>query len=159
MSVDPDHSHSEGIAMTDESNDRPAPKATNRAEVNTTVHLDASTEVRGTVRIAPAVLIQLIETTVLDISGVVALTTHRRRKIEDTGEEPRGKSFDDGKVRVTVDGDQIDADVSITVRSGTNITRLTDKIREKVGVAAGRMLGMTVRTVDVYVDDIIPASE
>ena len=159
MSVDPEAMTSEGITMTDEPNDKPAQRSTNRAEVNTTVQLDGSTEVRGTVRIAPAVLIQLIETTVLDISGVVALTSHRRRKIEDTGEAPRGKSFDDGKVRVTVDGDQIDADVSITVRSGTNITRLSDKIREKVGVAAGRMLGMTVRTVDVYVDDIIPVSE
>jgi hypothetical protein len=29
-------------------------------------------------------------------------------------------------------------------------------VREKVGVAAGRMLGMNVRTVDIYVDDIVP---
>lgn len=159
MNVDPDGTTSEGTSMTEEQAEKPNNRATNRAEVNTTVQLDESTEVRGTVRIAPAVLIQLIETTVLDISGVVALTTHRRRKVEETGEEPRGKSFDDGKVRVTVDGDQIDADVSITVRSGTNVARLTDKIREKVGVAAGRMLGMTVRTVDVYVDDIVPISE
>ena len=158
MNVDPGEMSSEGSSMTEEHNEKAAPR-TNRAEVNTTVQLDESTEVRGTVRIAPAVLIQLIETTVLDISGVVGLTAHRRRKAEDDGEEPRGKSFDDGKVRVTVDGDQIDADVSITVRSGTNIARLTDKIREKVGVAAGRMLGMTVRTVDVYVDDIVQVTE
>lgn len=143
--------------MTDQHTDKPAPR-TNRAEVNTTVQVDEGIEVRGTVRIAPAVLIQLIETTVLDISGVVALTTHKRKKADDAGEQPRGKSFDDGKVRVTVDGDQIDADVSITVSSGTNVSRLTDQIRQRVGVAAGRMLGMTVRSVDIYVDDIVPAN-
>ncbi len=60
---------------------------------------------------------------------------------------------------MTVDGDQIDADVSITVQSGTNVSRLTDQIREKVGVAAGRMLGMTVRSVDIYVADIVAAGD
>lgn len=143
--------------MTEAHNDK-TPR-TNRAEVTTTVHVDEATEVRGTVRIAPAVLIQLIETTVLDITGVVGLTTHRRKKSDEPEGQPSGKSFDDGKVRVTVDGDQIDADVSITVRSGTNVARLTDQIRERVGVAAGRMLGMTVRTVDIYVDDIVPVPE
>jgi len=147
---------SEGNTMTDGSSDKTTPKS-DHAEVNTTVQLDGDSEVRGTVRIAPAVLIQLIETTVLDIPGVIALTTHKRKKSEEAGEEPRGKSFDDGKVRVTVDGDQIDADVAVSVRSGTNVTKLGQQVREKVGVAAGRMLGMTVRTVNVYVDDIVPA--
>jgi uncharacterized alkaline shock family protein YloU len=148
----------EGTSMTDQHTEKPVQK-TIKAEVNTTIQVDDDTEVRGTVRIAPAVLIQLIETTIQDISGVVALTTHKRRKFEEEDDQPQGKSFDDGKVRVTVDGDQIDADVSISVRSGTNVTRLSDQIREKVGVAAGRMLGMTVRTVDIYVDDIVPIGE
>lgn len=144
--------------MTDHQADRPAHQ-TNKAEVTTTVQLDEGTEVRGTVRIAPAVLIQLIETTVSDIPGVVALTNHRRKKQDTPDDQTTGKSFDDGKVRVTVDGDQIDADVSINVSVGTNVSRLTDQIRERVGVAAGRMLGMTVRTVDIYVDDIVAAGD
>lgn len=148
----------EGTIMTDQHTEKPVQR-TNKAEVNTTIQVNDDTEVRGTVRIAPAVLIQLIETTIMDISGVVALTAHKRGKFDDEDDQPQGKSFDDGKVRVTVDGDQIDADVSITVRSGTNVSRLTDQIRQKVGVAAGRMLGMTVRTVDIYVDDIVPIGD
>lgn len=155
MSAHRNDARSEDNAMTDGRSDKPAQK-TNRAEVNTTVQVDEDTQVRGTVRIAPAVLIQLIETTVVDLPGVVALTTHKRMKADEPDEAPQGKSFDDGKVRVTVDGDQIDADIAITVQSGTNISELTGLIREEVGVAAGRMLGMTVRTVDIYVDDIIP---
>jgi uncharacterized alkaline shock family protein YloU len=126
----------------------------NKAEVNATFQADDSTEVRGTVRIAPAVLIQLIETTVSEISGVIELKPRRRRKNDDTP-PPIGKSYDDGKVRVSVDGDQIEADISISVARGTNVATLADEIRREVGVAAGRMLGMTVRTVNIYIDDIV----
>lgn len=132
----------------------PGQPVRDKAEVNATFHVDDSTEVRGTVRIAPAVLIQLIETTVSEISGVIELRPHRRRKSEDT-HAPIGKSFDDGKVRVSVGGDQIEADISITVARGTNVATLADEIRREVGVAAGRMLGMTVRTVNIYIDDIV----
>lgn len=54
-----------------------------------------------------------------------------------------------------MDGDQIEADISIAVRRGTNISSLADDIRRKVGIAAGRMLGMTVKSVNIYIDDIV----
>lgn len=126
-----------------------------KAEVSTTVHITEDTEVKGTVRIAPAVLIQLIETTVKAIPGVNDLTSRKGKKRE---EEITGKAYDDGKVRVIVDGDQIDTDIAITVDAGINVASVTDKIRKDVGVAAGRMLGMNVRSVDIYVDNIV-ASE
>lgn len=123
-----------------------------KAEVSTSVSINAEMDVKGTVRIAPAVLIQLIETTVRDIPGVVDLTTRKGKKRD---EEPTGKAFDDGKVRVVVDGDQIDADIAITLQTGANVGTVTEKIRREVGVAAGRMLGMTVRSVDIYVDNFV----
>lgn len=140
--------------MTDrQPSDRQIMPSRDKAEVNATFQADDATEVRGTVRIAPAVLIELIEVTVSDIPGVLELKTRKRRKNDDTP-HLAGKSFDDGKVRVSVDGDQIEADISIAVRRGANISSLADEIRRKVGVAAGRMLGMTVRTVNIYIDDI-----
>jgi uncharacterized alkaline shock family protein YloU len=122
-----------------------------RAEVTTTVPIDADTDVKGTVRIAPAVLIQLIETTVRSIEGVVAITARKGKKRD---EENPGKAFDDGKVRVVVDGDQIDVDIAITLHSGHDVASVAEAIRRDVGVAAGRMLGMTVRSVDIYVDSV-----
>ncbi len=122
-----------------------------RAEVTTTVPIDANTDVKGTVRIAPAVLIQLIETTVRGIDGVVAITSRKGKKRD---EEISGKAFDDGKVRVVVDGDQIDVDIAITLHSGHDVASVAETIRRDVGVAAGRMLGMTVRSVDIYVDNV-----
>ena len=121
-----------------------------KAEVTTTVAINAETDVKGTVRIAPTVLIQLIETTVSDIAGVVAITSRRGKKRE---EEMTGRAFDDGKVRVVVDGDQIDVDIAVTLLAGTDVASVTGEIRRDVGVAAGRMLGMTVRSVDIYVDN------
>ena len=121
-----------------------------KAEVTTTVPISAETEVKGTVRIAPAVLIQLIETTVKDIDGVVAITSRRGKKHD---EEGTGRAFDDGKVRVVVDGDQIDVDIAVTLLAGHDVASVTGQIRRDVGVAAGRMLGMIVRSVDIYVDN------
>jgi uncharacterized alkaline shock family protein YloU len=126
--------------------------ASDKAEVSTSVSINADMEVKGTVRIAPAVLIQLIETTVRDIDGVAGLTSRKDKKRD---EEFTGKAFDDGKVRVVVDGDQINADIAITLHVGANVGQVTERIRRDVGLAAGRMLGMTVRSVDIYVDNFI----
>jgi uncharacterized alkaline shock family protein YloU len=125
-----------------------------RTEVVAPFAVNGDTEVRGTVRIAPAVLIELIELTVSDIPGVVELRQRRRRKASDSG-ETIGKSYDDGKVRVSVAGDQIEADISIAVSVGTNISELASRVQKQVGIAAGRMLGMTVKTVNIYIDDIV----
>lgn len=113
---------------------------------------------RGTIRISPAVLIQLIELTVVGVDGVVGLRSlrkHNWRRDFDEG----AHSHDNGKVAVTVTGDQIDAAVSIALVQGTNVSEVTREIRRRIGFAAGNMLGMTVHSADVYVDDIvIPAN-
>lgn len=132
--------------MTDEK------QTSNKAEVTTSIPTKEGPAAKGTVRIAPTVLIQLIETTVRAIDGVADLTSHKGHKLP---EETTGKSFDDGKVRVVVDGDQIDADIAITLSAGANVGKVSEKIRTEVGIAAGKMLGMHVRSVDIYVDNFV----
>ena len=114
--------------------------------------------VRGTVRIAPAVLIELIELTVRDVPGVIG--DQPRRRIERilpraTGASTRptrpGTTFEDRGVRVTVDGDRIHADVSVVVDGQANIMTLGQAIQREVGSAVGRMLGMSVGDVNVFV--------
>lgn len=112
----------------------------------------AGETVRGTVRIAPAVLIQLIELTVNDIDGVVELRPRPKRTRQPL--ELEGKSYDDGKVRVGVVGDRIETDIAVSVRHGVNIARLTTSIQHQVGRAVERMLGMTASSVNIYIDDI-----
>lgn len=110
--------------------------------------------VRGTIRVAPAVLIELIELTVGEIDGVIELRPRPRKTRQP--QEHEGKSYDDGKVRVGVRGDRIDADIAVSVRHGTNIARLSNTIQAQVGRAVERMLGMTASSVNIYIDAIVP---
>jgi len=110
--------------------------------------------IRGTVRIAPAVLIELIELTVQGIDGVAGLRTRRDKRPAPDGSGSR--TFDNGKIAVTVNGDQIDAAIAFAIQRGTNVSEFSAEVQKRIGFAAGNMLGMTVRTVDVYIEEIIP---
>ena len=116
---------------------------------------DGIPNVQGTVRVAPKVLIELIELTVTDVPRVVELRSRPKRPKPDS--ESRGKSYDDGKVRVGVLGDQIEADIAISIQQGTNVAELSAEVQRRVGVAAGQMLGMTVTSVNIYIDDVVNA--
>ncbi len=111
--------------------------------------------VRGTIRIAPAVLIELIELTVQDIDGVAGLRSRRDKR--PAPDAPGARTYDTGKIAVTVSDDQIDAAVALAIHRGTNVSELSAEIQQRIGFAAGNMLGMTVRTVDLYIEDVIPA--
>jgi uncharacterized alkaline shock family protein YloU len=132
-------------------NDKPATDAAT-TDVLTDAS-NASSAVRGTIRVAPAVLIQLIELTVQDIEDVVELRPRARRNRQP--HEQQGKSYDDGKVRVGVHGDRIDADIAVSVRHGTNIAQLSQAIQSQVSRAVERMLGMTASSVNIYIDAIV----
>lgn len=112
----------------------------------------ASGPARGTIRIAPAVLIQLIELTVRDVDGVLDLRSRPRK----TRQMPEldGKTYDDGKVRVALHGDRIDADIAVALKGGVSVAKVTDTIQVQVARAVERMLGMTASSVNIYIDTI-----
>jgi uncharacterized alkaline shock family protein YloU len=105
------------------------------------------------VRIAPAVLIELIELTVQDIDGVAGLRNRRQKLAGPTDQGAR--SFDNGKIAVTVNGDQIDAAIAFAIQRGANVSALSTEVQKRIGFAVGNMLGMTVRTVDISIEEII----
>lgn len=119
------------------------------AEVST-----GGTAFRGTVRIAPAVLIELIELTVHGIDGVAGLRTRRDKRPVPPSSSSR--TFDNGKIAVTVNGDQIDAAVAFAIQRGTNVSEFSAEVQKRIGFAVGNILGMTVRSVDVYIEEIVP---
>lgn len=120
--------------------------------------------VRGTITIAPAVLVELIELTVQNIDGLVGIARGRRKgrgkslEIQTVdSREHTGKTFARGGVQVRIDGSHIDADLNIIVRSGANVLALGADIQSKVAVAVERMLGMTAREINVHVVEVQPA--
>lgn len=124
------------------------------AEILAPAHGTGGSEVRGTVRIAPAVLIELIEGTVQGMDGVAGLRSRNRRHRTDS-DPPIGKSYDNGKVLVTVNGDQIATDITLAVHRGVNVTELSASIQGAIGAMVGKMLGMTVQTVNIYIEEIV----
>jgi uncharacterized alkaline shock family protein YloU len=112
----------------------------------------ATGPVRGTIRVAPAVLIQLIELTVRDIDGVRELRSRPRKTRQMS--ELEGKTYDDGKVRVAVHGDRIDTDIAVALEGGVPIAKVTSAIQGQVARAVERMLGMTASSVNIYIDTI-----
>lgn len=124
-------------------------------------------DARGAVTISPDVLFELIELTLRDTEGLAGLARGRKKArqpvfppVADTADAPRsGKTFERDGVRVRIDGDKIDADVWIAVRSGANVPLLGQAIQEKVGVVVERMLGMTATEVNVHVVDVQPGSD
>lgn len=111
---------------------------------------------RGTVRIAPAVLIELIELALQDLRGSAGLRTRRQKLPPSTTEGSR--TYDDGKIAVTVNGDQIDAAVAFAIERGTNVAEFSVDAQQRIGFAVGNTLGMTVRAVDVFIEEIVPGS-
>lgn len=115
--------------------------------------IDTTTgEIRGTVRIAPAVLLELVELSVGTIGGIDGLRSLRRNALP--GADPAARTYDNGKIAVTVDGDQIGVAIGIAITRGTNVSELSTEVQRQVGFAVGRMLGMTVNTVDIYIEEI-----
>jgi uncharacterized alkaline shock family protein YloU len=112
-------------------------------------------EIRGTVRIAPGVLIRMIEVTVEGMDGVAGLRSHHRRRWPEAPAS-NGKSYDNGKVVVRINGDQIVADIALAVHRGVNVTELSAAVQQRIGAMVGRMLGMTVQSVNIYIEEIAP---
>ncbi len=135
--------------MKDNSHNDPKSTSGASAEVRA-----GGSAVRGTVRIAPAVLIELIELTVEGIDGVAGLRSRRDKRSQTAMAGAR--TFDNGKIAVTVNGDQIDAAIAFAILRGTNVSEFSAEVQKRIGFAVGNMLGMTVRTVDVYIEEIIP---
>lgn len=123
------------------------------------------TTAKGTVRIAPVVLIELIELTVRDITGVTGFQNpHRMERILPRAHEVstgpnEGRVIEAGGVSVHLDGDQINADVAITVDRDTGMAEISRVIRRQVSIAVNRMLGLDVHSVNVYIAGVRPYAE
>lgn len=137
---------------------------TGRVEVPPEEGPTFETAARGTVRVAPAVLIELIELTARDVAGVTGFQSrHRMERIlpgtpESSPSPEEGRDMEARGVRVHLVGNHIDADISVTVDEDASMGAVSHAIRRQVGIAVTRMLGLEVRLVNVYIAGIRPRS-
>jgi uncharacterized alkaline shock family protein YloU len=103
----------------------------------------------GIVRIAPQVLSTIVTNTALEIPGVL-----RMAETPDQWTRWLGREIPRQGVSLTVKDNIVSADLYLVVESGTNIINVGSAVQEEVSSALEHIVGMHVREVNVYIQDV-----
>lgn len=107
------------------------------------------TESLGTVRIARQVLITIVVNVALQIPGVVHMA-----QVSDQWTRFLGREIPKNGVALTIKDNTVSADLYIVVATGVNIVDVGSSIQNEVASAIEEMVGMQVREVNVYIQDV-----
>jgi uncharacterized alkaline shock family protein YloU len=107
------------------------------------------TEPLGVVRVARQVLITIVVNAALQIPGVVHIA-HKK----DQWSRLLGRELPRHGVVLTIKDNMVSTDLYIVVASGINIVETGNAIQEEVASAIEEMVGMQVREVNVYIQDV-----
>ena len=107
------------------------------------------TESLGVVRVARQVLSTIVINAALQIAGVV-----RMARVGDQRLRLLGKDLPKQGVALTIKDNTVSADLYIVVASGVNIVEVGAAVQEEVASAIEDMIGMQVREVNVYIQDV-----
>ncbi len=109
----------------------------------------------GKVTLAPGVLTTIVRLTVLGDKGVAQLCRDWR---SDVGRVLGVGGVEDG-VRVDVQGNSVAVDVHLVAKPDANLLSLGRRIQDGVARAISEMVGLVVREVNIYIEDVeIPNS-
>ena len=99
----------------------------------------------GTVIVAPNVLVRLLGLAICEIPGVARL-----------GRPPRAglRASNEGRVVARVGADGVCADCYVIARADTNLLELGVAVQATVAAVIQELAGMTVREVNVYIQDV-----
>jgi len=107
------------------------------------------TESSGVIRVARQVLLTIIVNAASEIPGVVRMAEGSDQWSRFLGREIPGHG-----VALTIKDNTVSADLYIVVASGVNIVEVGSVIQEEVASAIEEMVGMQVREVNVYIQDV-----
>ncbi len=109
---------------------------------------------QGKVTIAPAVLATIVRLTALEQRGVRRLAAAPRN----VRGLLAGMVSDEGILLDVVDG-EVHVELHVVADADANMLRLGETLQNEVSRAIEEMVGMRVRSVDVYIDDVmLPAT-
>ncbi|MFQ6014939.1 MAG: Asp23/Gls24 family envelope stress response protein [Anaerolineae bacterium] len=103
----------------------------------------------GTVTIAPEVLRTIARLTTLATPGVAGLS-YSFRGMNRLLRRPR---ISEG-IKIDIEDDAVAVDLHIIVEPHTNMLRLGQQLQAEVNRAIHDMVGMTVREVNVHIEDV-----
>jgi uncharacterized alkaline shock family protein YloU len=103
----------------------------------------------GVVRVARQVLSTIVISTALQIPGVV-----RMAQTSDQWSRLLGREVPRQGVTLSIKDNTVTADLYIVVASSVNIVSVGSAVQEEVASAIEHMVGMQVREVNVYIQDV-----
>jgi uncharacterized alkaline shock family protein YloU len=126
--------------MTESAHTEPSHQAAGQPEV---------VEQLGTVRIARRVLRTVVEEAALSIPGVARLASF-------VSQWPRmfGRPLPRHGVALALHGDVASVDVYVITEPGANMVQIGTAVQEAVGAAVEHILGLRVREINVYIQDV-----
>ncbi len=104
----------------------------------------------GTVRIAPGVLATIAYLTTLSVPGVVRMSHDLASSVSKL---LRREGFASG-VKIQVRDEAVWVDLHVVVEAGANMYQVGTQIQKEVAQAIDNMVGMPVREVNVYIQDV-----
>jgi uncharacterized alkaline shock family protein YloU len=107
------------------------------------------TETEGAIRIAPEVLAMIVNLTAMSVPGIVAMASVPRSRLLDRLQPDATRG-----VHITVRDKAVYADLYVVVAQGTNMVEVGNRVQLAVAQAIHEMLGMSVRTINVYIQGI-----
>ncbi len=107
------------------------------------------TEQLGAVRVARQVLATIIEMAALKVPGVVGLARvggHVARFFDRAAPEQG--------IALTMNDQEVRADLYLVVAAGSNMVQVATAVQDAVGAAIEHMVGLTVKEINVYIQDV-----
>lgn len=104
----------------------------------------------GVIRVARQVLSTIVTNAALQTPGVV-----RMARVSDQWSRLFGRELPKQGVSLTIKENTVSADLYIVVASGVNIVDVGSAVQEEVASAIEHMVGMQVREVNVYIQDVV----
>jgi uncharacterized alkaline shock family protein YloU len=106
-------------------------------------------QAQGVVRVARQVLSTIVINTALQIPGVARIA-----HTNDQWSHLLGREIPRQGVTLTVKDNTLSADLYIVVQSGVDIVEVGTAVQEEVASAIEKMIGMQIREINVYIQDV-----
>jgi uncharacterized alkaline shock family protein YloU len=97
----------------------------------------------GRVRISSGVIARIVAETAAECYGVVGMAGRPRLRARGA----RG-------IEIAGDGDSVAIDLHVVVAYGLNLAEVASSIRNRVAYEVERLTGLSVRAVEVHIDDV-----
>ncbi|HLX33535.1 MAG TPA: Asp23/Gls24 family envelope stress response protein [Gaiellaceae bacterium] len=101
----------------------------------------------GRITIASSAIARIVAETALECYGVVGMKGSLRGRIA------RGRARTPG-IEIGRDGDDVTIDLHVVVEYGLNLAEVASSVRNRVAYEVERLTGLSVRAVEVHVDDV-----